>query len=97
MTELLPCPFCGGEGQTQEVITNRDDHVGWHAHCENETCFAGYSFSIYPTEAEAIESWNTRVERTCRIGMFQTCSECGAQLDGIYGRYCPNCGAKVVD
>ena len=36
-------------------------------------------------------------ERTCHVAMFQTCSECGAQLDGIYGNYCPNCGAKVVE
>lgn len=34
---------------------------------------------------------------TCHEAAFCSCSECGAQLDGIYGHYCPNCGRKVVD
>jgi hypothetical protein len=33
---------------------------------------------------------------TCHEAAFCSCSECGAQLDGIYGHYCPNCGRKVV-
>lgn len=48
-------------------------------------------------------------ERTCRMERaayfpFWRCSECGAVNQGIQGkeaqeqpRYCPNCGAKVVE
>ena len=34
---------------------------------------------------------------TCHEAAFCSCSECGAQLDGIYGHYCPNCGRRVVE
>lgn len=40
-----------------------------------------------------------KVKREDATDMFDHwvygCSECGAQLDGIYGRYCPNCGRRV--
>ena len=47
------------------------------------------------TPEQAVEATLGRGE--CHVAPFMECSECGAQLDGIYGRYCPNCGRKVVD
>lgn len=55
MSELLPCPFCGGEAETLTA----------------ESMYGGYLFGImcndcrsrgdvYDTEEEAIEAWNTR-------------------------------------
>lgn len=55
MTELLPCPFCGGEAETLTA----------------ESMYGGYLFGImcndcrsrgdvYDTEAEAIAAWNSR-------------------------------------
>lgn len=54
MTELKPCPFCGGE-----VVLLPDDsygHCGIGCHCEAEP------FVQKPVgqEAEAIAAWNTR-------------------------------------
>lgn len=57
----------------------------------------------------AIERWNTRYERTCYIesstydeecDCFTTKMSCGCVvIDGwsFHGKYCPECGAKVVN
>ena len=107
--ELKPCPFCGGEAH----ISASSD--GYGVECWNRRCI-DMQMDELPTEAEAIDAWNTRAERTCRDTggylMFR-CSECGCSVevddfdsgepnifvDGIAAtpRYCPNCGAKVVD
>ena len=52
-TELLPCPFCGGEAETW-------DGAGlWHVVCAK----CGTVGSPCLTEAEAIAAWNARAER----------------------------------
>lgn len=96
MSELLPCPFCGGEANT--VLRNADD---WHVECHDCAAKSGtYGFKKY-----AIEAWNTRAERTCRMYRRGTstdnreCSECGASYRGdvLYPlNFCPSCGAKVI-
>ena len=57
-TELLPCPFCGGEAN---VIDHHNDDGSVSVGCNNDTClgFSGLGW-LYKTEAEAIEAWNTR-------------------------------------
>lgn len=107
MSELLKCPFCGGEAETW------DGAGPWHVVCTK----CGTIGSPCLSEAEAIAAWNTRVERTCENTdkypdyRFK-CSECNCVLyyedldgepwvfvDGVASvpNYCPNCGAKVVD
>ena len=62
MSDLRSCPFCGGESELLQT-----GGIG----CSKETfyivecvlCWAKTSFC--ETEAEAIEAWNTRHERTC--------------------------------
>lgn len=53
MSELKPCPFCGGK-----AIVDMDEYCcwDWHAWCFNCNCDVGH----YATEEEAIEAWNTR-------------------------------------
>ena len=102
-TELLPCPFCGGEAH---VVDHHNDDGSVSVGCANDTClgFSGLGW-LYGTEAEAIEAWNTRAERTCYpsenlYGFLMCCSECGRSLKDVGGtlfRYCPSCGAKVVE
>ena len=104
MTELLPCPFCGGEAE----LTGFDAPEFW-VWCPN--CKA--STDAHTCKGGAIEAWNTRAERTChdtkpQLPYFK-CDVCGMAdmggreiwiSDGFYRgqkpNYCPNCGAKVV-
>ena len=57
MSELKPCPFCGGEAET---LTAESMHGGnlYGVMCAN--C-AGRS-DVYDTEAEAIAAWNSRAD-----------------------------------
>lgn len=100
MSELKPCPFCGGKA------VHLDD--------ENIYCYyCGATFLlddfIYRGEAEdyeearqmAIEAWNRRVDD--KVGKWAEdvdgayiCSACGC-YDYEASKYCPNCGAKMED
>ena len=101
--ELKPCPFCGGEANTFQT---RWTNNRWYTCCPScETICGlpdGYDFvGKYDTEAEAAEAWNTRAERTChdeaKYPDFFVCSACHVTIGKWVPRYCPNCGAKVVD
>jgi len=54
-TELLPCPFCGGEASARFYYKGR-----YAIHCDK--CDAHRDLS--DTKAEAIEAWNTRAAVT---------------------------------
>lgn len=102
-----PCPFCGGDTKTSNERFERT-LLSW-VYCTSCGSAGGYR----NTEQEAIDAWNTRIERTCRIEedwdydgecpayyRDYVCSEC--KEDFIYYKhsrisYCPNCGAKVVE
>lgn len=54
MSELLPCPFCGGEARTSgEAFENTILSL---VYCTSCGAAGGYRH----TEAEAAEAWNTR-------------------------------------
>ena len=57
MSELKPCPFCGGEAKIRDFSTpDLDPEID--VFCTN--C-GGQTF-VYETVGEAIEAWNRRVE-----------------------------------
>lgn len=56
MSELKPCPFCGGDAVVRPLTISRSFLV-----CCND-CPAGMVLP-YDSEAEAIEAWNTRTEK----------------------------------
>ena len=105
MSELLPCPFCGGEADVG------NDYGKWYACCSNhDECEFVIISGPHKSREEAVEVWNTRAELTCGIISFiehVTMDEpdavefsCGHDML-VFGReipnYCPNCGAKVVE
>lgn len=102
MSELLPCPFCGGEAELQPSYDMDTGEVdGWFVWCNNKECECAPETREHFTEAEAITAWNTRAERTCKDISGKNwwafeCSECGEMIEQGVPEYCPSCGAKVV-
>ena len=102
--DLKPCPFCGGEAHAALAAYAS----GATAHVVCDGCGAkvyGYSRSERGLR-DAVESWNRRAERTCRVvsakecggvGYAPGCSECGWQMAGsMWHNFCPNCGSMVI-
>lgn len=99
MTELLPCPFCGGEAEVNE------NSFIWVAQCQ--TC--GGSTGLLDTEAEAIAAWNTRYHSEFEETVIKAWEEiknytdrtCKAEYRsggyGIGGWYCLACGGYMHD
>lgn len=96
MSELKPCPFCGGEAE----LTGFDAPEFW-VWCPN--CKA--STDAHTCKGGAIDAWNTRAERTCKREKHGTkmdgspklrCSLCGYGIGDKRWNYCPNCGARVT-
>ena len=54
-TELLPCPFCGGESIVERIGKSGYFYVA----CNTAYCC---DFGKFNTEAEAIAAWNTRAD-----------------------------------
>lgn len=98
--ELKPCPFCGGEA-IKGVACHVHEDYAFRVECRE--CKIVTPF--YATEAEAIEAWNRRAERTAKVrslekrsetvmGWEGICTSCGAYTIHEMN-YCHNCGAKL--
>lgn len=102
MTDLKPCPFCGGEGSAYQVL-DYPEKIGPRFSVICNGCGASVT-TIFQSEWTAIEAWNRRAERTCHdeagSPMSFLCGECGwfwnDPEDELGFRYCPSCGARVV-
>lgn len=66
MSELLPCPFCGGQGVMNDLGNNR-----FHIHCDSCPAQIGQVWDKTESEEFLIVCWNRRhtykTEITCRI------------------------------
>ena len=107
MSDLRPCPFCGGEAEATFLEAARYYKI----QCGNTKCIIRTALPrVYNTEAEAIEAWNTRHERTCDMiirpdyrqrwadSTAYDCTSCGhVNLDPVAGGYCRWCGARVKE
>lgn len=90
MSELLPCPFCGGEATI--LIEGKYGCYTFH-HEGAHKCPAAYAHCAdYATETEAVKAWNTRVERTCEMEYIDAYEYPDGEED--YLCKCSNCGRE---
>lgn len=105
MSELKPCPFCGGEAA---LVPTRETTVReWFVTCDNLECNVLVCCTKrYYTEAEAIEAWNTRADDYRQAAdywkrayeetiMERTCSI--EEPDELPYPVCSECGAIQPD
>ena len=55
MSDLEPCPFCGGEAELYEADGNEGPYMGCCRSCDA-------SGTVLRDKAEAIAAWNTRAD-----------------------------------
>lgn len=106
-TELLPCPFCGGEADEYEGDYGNGVYCMMCGAMVGEPIHLEYMTTKRVSIDEAIAAWNSRAERTCEFKPFRSdtneegerqgiCSVCSAYMHEQFC-FCPNCGCKVVD
>ena len=90
---LKNCPFCGSKADMWSW------NGGVRIECSNfdQRC---HLVSIEgKTEAEAIEKWNHRVERTAKVDFSESVPHCTACENPLTlcdnDKYCPSCGARL--
>jgi len=100
---LLPCPFCGGEADIEEISGNpfTNEPYTWAVGCKD--CNIGW---YKETKEDAIAAWNRRAdvapvvrgEWEVAIGYDPNkkvqCQNC-YKMAYEPTPYCPNCGAKM--
>lgn len=98
MSELLPCPFCGVEGELCTYYGGGEhNETVYMVMCDNDDCPINVLTPDCLTEAGAIAAWNSRVKPPCGGGY---CPLCGAaertcrNLDKHYSIMfkCSECG-----
>ena len=84
MSELLPCPSCGGEAELCTWYGGGEHcETVFTVMCDNDDCPMDVKTFDFHTEAEAIAAWNTRSAGTCEAvdnGGYSfrfECSVCG--------------------
>lgn len=108
MSSLKLCPFCGGEAHVKEVVSACE--TLYTVGCSDSECMGYETWLLKPTKEEAIAAWNRRAERTCSIGyeydgvpffhpihVYELTCGHDVRLFEDVPRYCPYCGARVVD
>jgi hypothetical protein len=60
--KLLPCPFCGGAADFEEVKPMGGDFTYWSVGCQSSEsdCIGYQMLAHYNRKSEAAEAWNKR-------------------------------------
>lgn len=107
MTDVKPCPFCGDAPEWYCDDAHGMRPEGGVIRCGNRDCPVDVSVWGETPDA-ALDLWNMRAERTCRMENVPAssalqCSNCSSyvatwdmETDCGPIRFCPSCGAKVV-
>lgn len=110
MTEIKPCPFCGGKAFLSVLYHEDRPYFPYIAvvlcsKCQAKCGSTGFSNSKEEAEENAIKCWNRRVKRHGQWKEsidYMTCSACYKDVcrygdDGLSQEFlfCPHCGARM--
>ena len=105
MTELKPCPLCGGEAYIHQA---EDGTWGIGTYCGANKSPYHSAYVIADTEAEAVKAWNTRADDRSEAADYwrrmyeetvreRTCTNGVKPGVGVMPRlYCSNCGCYTT-
>lgn len=103
MTELKPCPFCGGKARIMLEEEDRPDDSFHNVYCTG----CGVQFWV-KSKSQAIAAWNRRSDAVPVVrGEWEVaigydpnkkvqCQNC-YKMAYEPTPYCPNCGARMED
>ena len=102
MSELKPCPFCGGEVYVAKIeprLYRPSCNHPCSVVCYNCDLYFGYDEDYggeFDTEAEAIEAWNRRFVTDTNVGSKVAKVINQEQISRYKFGSCGACGAPVV-
>lgn len=109
--KLKHCPFCN---EIACIGIDVDGSVSGTVGAAQVSCIGcGVTTPFFVDVYDAVETWNARAERTCKLTHMllsheeqveAAYCECGQELDRLHTweplhlpNYCPNCGVKVKE
>lgn len=106
MSELKPCPFCGGEAHIAENVGYRGD-IAYTVNCNAVYgCIASDSGLWYSSREAAVEAWNTRawtvadndaeVLGDVTLGLFRDLMAADPETAKLWARSWPELLGEVV-
>lgn len=88
MTELKPCPFCGGDAHFKEVVSCSE--TLYAAGCSDYGCIGFETLYYVPTKDNAAEAWNRRANECDRDALRKVADEINIDAEHISG-YLDSC------
>lgn len=81
MSELKPCPFCGGDAEVRHSVTCGYD--SYWVECKDFKNCRGSVSPVTDVESVAVEAWNTRHVETCNAELANRYIELPLDADGV--------------
>ena len=103
MSELKPCPFCGGEARLVYALDEGTKQITYTVMCMscNTAIFhprmSVFEWDAYDSEAEAAAAWNTRYVETCRLNELDALTQTLSMANWCAWSECSECGCLTPD